>query len=92
MSMKQVWKLIEKLSDELNDMESDFEIAVDERNDFEFQLGEKTEALELMEEEMRLLCRLLYEANVELPREGHFIDINLYVHKDDPCKGVYEYG
>ena len=90
MSMKQARKLIEKLCDELDDAESDFEIAADERDDYEFQLGEKLEENELMEKEIRFLCQLLFDAKVPLPLEGHFTDINRYVPNSDPNKGNYE--
>ena len=92
MSMKQVQKLMEKLGDALLDVEIDLDSAVGERDDYEFQLAEKTEALELMEEELRLLCQLIYDSNVVMPRDGHFTDINPYVSPSDPFKGEYEYG
>ena len=92
MSMKQVQKLMEKLGDALLDVEIDLDSAVGERDDYEFQLAEKTEALELMEEELRLLCQLIYDANVVMPRDGHFTDINPYVSPNDPFKGEYGYG
>lgn len=92
MSMKQVQKLLEKLEDALQDVEIDLDAAVEERDDYEFQLSEKTEALELMEEELRLLCKLIYDSNVAMPRDGHFTDINLYVSPHDPFKGEYGYG
>ena len=89
MSIKQIRKLLEKFDDALDDVENDLEYAVEERNDYEFQLAVKTDEMELMEEEMRLLCRLLFEAKVDLSREEHFIDINPYVHRSDPYKGRY---
>lgn len=92
MSMKQVQKLMEKLEDALQNVEIDLDSAVGERDDYEFQLAEKTEALELMEEEMRLLCQLIYDSNVAIPRDGHFTDINPYVSPNDPFKGEYGYG
>jgi hypothetical protein len=92
MSKKQVQKLMEKLEDALLDVEIDLDSAIDERNDYEFQLSEKTEELELMEEELRLLCQLIYDSNVALPRDGHFTDINPYVSPNDPFKGEYGYG
>ena len=92
MSMKQVQKLMEKLGDALLDVEIDLDSAVGERDDYEFQLAEKTEALELMEEELRLLCQLIYDSNVVMPRDGHFTDINPYVSPNDPFKGEYGYG
>ena len=92
MSMKQVQKLMEKLGDALLDVEIDLDSAVGERDDYEFQLAEKTETLELMEEELRLLCQLIYDSNVVMPRDGHFTDINPYVSPNDPFKGEYGYG
>jgi len=92
MSMKQVQKLLEKLEDALLDVETDLDSAVGERNDYEFQLAEKAEELELMEEELRLLCQLIYDSNVAMPRDGHFTDINPYVSPKDPFKGEYGYG
>ena len=92
MSMKQVQKLMEKLGDALQDVEIDLDSAVGERDDYEFRLAEKTEALELMEEELRLLCQLIYDSNVVMPRDGHFTDINPYVSPSDHFKGEYEYG
>lgn len=92
MSMKRIHNLMEKLEDALLDVEIDLESAVDERNDYEFQLSEKTAELELMEEELRLLCQLIYDSNVEMPRDGHFTDINSYVPRDDPYRGEYGYG
>jgi len=92
MSLKQIQKLMEKLEDALLDVEIDLDSAIDERNDYEFQLSEKTEELELMEEELRLLCQLIYDSNVALPRDGHFTDINPYVSPNDPFKGEYGYG
>jgi hypothetical protein len=92
MSLKEIRRLIEKLEDAVDDVEIDFESAVENRDDYEFQLSEKTEELELMEQEMRLLCQLLYDSNVPLPLEGHFTDINPYVSRNDPFKGQYEYG
>ena len=92
MSMKQVQKLMEKLGDALLDVEIDLDSAVGERDDYEDQLAEKTEELELMEEELRLLCKLIYDSNVAMPRDGHFTDINPYVSPNDPFKGEYGYG
>ena len=92
MSLKQIQKLMEKLEDALLDVEIDLDSAIDERNDYEFQLSEKTEELELMEEELRLLCKLIYDSNVAMPRDGHFTDINPYVSPNDPFKGEYGYG
>jgi len=91
MSMKEIRRLIEKLEDVVGDVEIDLDSAVKSCEDYEFQLSEKTEELELMEQELRLLCQLLYDSNVELPRNGHFMDINPYVPRNDPCKGRYEY-
>ncbi len=91
MSMKQVQKLMEKLEDSLQEVEFNLNEAVKERDDYEFLLSEKTEALELMEEELRLLCKLIYDANVAMPRDGHFTDINPYVSPNDPFKGEYEF-
>ena len=92
MSMKQVRKLMEKLEDALQDVEIDLDSAVGERDDYEFQLAEKAEALELMEKELRLLCQLIYDSNVVMPRDGHFTDINPYISPNDPFKGEYGYG
>ena len=92
MSMKQIRKLIEKLDDALDDAENDLDIAVGERDDYEFKLAEKTEELELMEDELRLLCKLIYDSDVAMPRDGHFTDINPYVSPDDPFRGEYGYG
>ena len=92
MSMKHVQKLMEKLEDALQDVEIDLDTAVEERDDYEFQISEKTEALALMEEELRLLCKLIYDSNVVMPRDGHFTDINPYVSPNDPFRGEYGYG
>lgn len=92
MSMKQVRKLMEKLEDALYDVEIDLDSAVEERDDYEFLLGEKTEELERMEEELRLLCQLIYDSNVAMPRDDHFVDINPYVSPNDPFRGEYGYG
>ena len=92
MSLKQIKKLIEKMEDALQDVEFDLDSAFGERDDYEFRLAEKTEELELMEEELRLLCQLIYDSNVALPRDGHFTDINPYVSPNDPFKGEYGYG
>ena len=92
MSMKQVQKLIERLEDALQDVEIDLDSAVGERDDYEFKLAEKTEELELMEKELRLLCQLIYDSNVVMPLKGHFTDINPYVSPNDPFKGEYGYG
>ena len=48
MSLKQVQKLIEKLEDALQDVEIDLGSAVEERNDYELRLAEKTEELETL--------------------------------------------
>ena len=92
MSLKQIQRLMEKLEEALQDVEIDLDSAVEERNDYEVRLAEKTEELELMGEELRLLCRLIYDSNVVMPRDGHFTDINPYVSPNDPSKGEYEYG
>ena len=92
MSLKQIQKLLEKLEDALQDVEIDLDCAVEERDDYEFRLAENTEELELMEEELRLLCKLIYDSNVAMPRDGHFTDINPYVSPNDPFKGEYGYG
>lgn len=92
MSMKQVQKLMEKLGDALLDVEIDLDSVAGERDDYEFQLAEKAEALELMEKELRLLCQLIYDSNVVMPRDGHFTDINPYISPNDPFKGEYGYG
>ncbi len=92
MSLKQVQKLIEKLEDALQDVEIDLGSAVEERNDYELRLAEKAEELELMEAELRLLCKLIYDSKLAMPMDGHFMDINPYVSPNDPFKGEYEYG
>jgi len=92
MSMKQIRRLIEKLEDAVDDAEIDLKNAVENSGDYELQLAEKTEELDLMGEELRFLCQLLYDSNVPLPKEGHFTDINPYVPQNDPSKGQYEYG
>ena len=92
MSMKQIRRLIEKLEDALQDMEIDLDAAVEERDDYEFRLTEKTEELELMEDELRFLCKLIYDADIKLPRNGHFMDINPYVSPNDPLRGEYGFG
>ena len=92
MSLKQVQKLIEKLEDALQDVEIDLGSAVEERNDYELRLAEMTEELELMEAELRLLCKLIYDSKLAMPMDGHFMDINPYVSPNDPFKGEYEYG
>ena len=92
MSLKQVQKLIEKLEDALQDVEIDLGSAVEERNDYELRLAEKTEELELMEAELRLLCKLIYDSKLAMLMDGHFMDINPYVSPNDPFKGEYEYG
>ena len=61
MSVKEIRKLIEKLEDALDDAETDLNITMDERDDYELQLAEKTEELALMEEELRFLCKLIYD-------------------------------
>ena len=92
MSLKQVQKLIEKLEDALQDVEIDLGSAVEERNDYELRLAEKTEELELMEAGLRLLCKLIYDSKLAMLMDGHFMDINPYVSPNDPFKGEYEYG
>ena len=92
MSMKEIRRLIEKLENAVSDVEIDIESTVENCENYEFRLSEIAEELELMEQELRLLCRLLYDSNVELPRDGHFMDINPYVPRNDPYKGQYEYG
>lgn len=91
MNIKQIRKILEKLDDALDDMESDLDYAIEERDDYSFQLGEKEEQIEQMESELRLLCQLIFDAHIELPQTDHFIDINPYVPKADPLKGSYEY-
>ncbi len=91
MRIKQIRRLIEKLADELDYVEMDLESAATENSDYEFRLSEKEEEVEHLEAELRLLFQLLYDANVSIPLEGHFADINPYVSTKDPCKGQYEY-
>ena len=91
MNIKQIRKILEKLDDALYDVESDLDYAIEERDDYSFQLDEKTEQIEQMESELRLLCQLIFDAHIELPQTDHFIDINPYVPKADPLKGSYEY-
>lgn len=91
MRTKQMRRLIEKLADELDYVEMDLESAEAESSDYEFRLSEKEQEVELLEAELQLLCQLLYDANVSVPLEGHFVDINPYVSTKDPCKGQYEY-
>lgn len=83
-------RLIEKLADELDYVEMDLESAAEESSDYEFRLGEKEDEVDRLEAELRFLCQLLYDANVSIPLEGHFADINLYVSTKDPRKGQYE--
>ena len=92
MSMKQIRRLIEKLEDAVDDVEIDLENAVENSSVYELQLAEKNEELDLMGEELRFLCQLLYDSGVPLSMDGHFTDINPYVSRNDPCKGQYEYG
>lgn len=89
MNVKQIRKLIEKLDDALDDVEIEVDSATEERDDYALQLEEKTEEMELMEDELRLLCQLLINAKVEIPREDHYIDINPYVPITDPFRGEY---
>ena len=72
MSVKEIRKLIEKLEDALDDAETDLNITMDERDDYELQLAEKTEELALMEEELRFLCKLVYDSRMVMPQNGHF--------------------
>lgn len=92
MSAKQIRRLIEKLEDALQDVEMDLDAASEAHDDFEFRLAEKTEEIECMEDELRLLCKLIYDADVKLPKDGHFTDINPYVSPNDPLRGEYRYG
>ena len=92
MSLKQIQKLIEKQEDARQDVKNHLDFAVKERDDCEFQLAEKTKELELMEEELHLLCQLIYDSIVAMPRDSHLIDINPYVSPNAPFKGEYGYG
>ena len=91
MRTKQMRRLIEKLADELDYVEMDLESAAEENSDYEFRLSEKEEEAERLEAELQFLCQLLYDANVSVPLEGHFADINPFVPAKDPHKGHYEY-
>lgn len=91
MTVKQIRKILEKLDEALDDVESDLNYATEERADYSFQLEEKAEQIEQMESELRLLCQLIFDAHIELPRTDHFIDINPYVPTTDPLKGSYGY-
>lgn len=92
MNVKQLRKIVEKLDDALSDVECDLDNAAGERDFYAFQLEEKTEEMEQMEAELRFLCQVIFDARVKMPQRDHFIDINPYVSKLDPCKGKYEYG
>lgn len=91
MSVKEIRKLIEKLEDALDDGETDLNITMDERDDYILQLAEKTEELALMEEELRFLCKLIYDSRMVMPQNGHFTDINPYVSPLDPFRGEYKW-
>lgn len=91
MSVKEIRKLIEKLEDAVDDAETDLNIAMGERDDYEFQLAEKTEDLALMEEELRFLCKLIFDSRVVMPQSGHYTDINPYVSPLDPFRGEYKW-
>lgn len=92
MNVKQIRKILEKLDDALDAVEIDMNAANDERDDYAFQLEEAREELSMMGEELKLLCKLLFDAKIRLPHDGHFIDIDPYVPKTDPQRGMYEIG
>ena len=89
MTIKQFRKALEKFDDALDDMEYELSSVTEERDDYSFQLEEKTNQIELMELELQLLCKLIFDAHVEIPLSDHFIDINPYVPKTDPMRGNY---
>lgn len=91
MTIKQIRKMLEKLTDALDDVEFDLNDVTEERDDFSFQLGEKEEQIAQMELEIRLLCQLIFDAQITLPKTNHHIDINPYVPKADPLRGSYEW-
>ena len=45
MTIKQIRKMLEKLTDALDDVEFDLNDVTEERDDFSFQLGEKEEQI-----------------------------------------------
>ncbi len=91
MRIKQMRRLIDKLSDELDYVEIDLQSVEQESSDYEFQLNEKEEEVERLEAELHFICQLLSDANVPVPLEGHFVDINPFVSSKDPNKGHYDY-
>jgi len=99
MNVKQIRRMLEKLDDALDDVEIEIETANDEvetangeRDDYALQLEEARGELDKMAEELKLLCQLLFDAKIDLPRDRHFVDINPYVSKADPYRGMYEIG
>ena len=91
MSMKSIRKLLEKLDDAVYDAEVDLDAAYDESKHYCALLEEKEEEVFLMREEIKLRCRIIYECRVKIPVEGHYMDINPLVAKEDPHKGQYDY-
>jgi len=91
MTMKSIRKLLEKLDDAVYDAEVDLDAVFDENKQYSAMLEEKEEEVFLMREEIKLLCRLIYDCRIKIPVEGHFMDINPLVAKEDPYKGKYDY-
>ena len=47
---------------------------------------------EHLEDEVRLLVRFIYNSGLQMPLQGHYIDMNDYALPEDPQKGLYELG
>ena len=84
-------KMLEHLSEAIEEMEDNLRAAQDENKDMQFLIDEKELEIHALESEIRILCSFLYNIGVPIPRSGHSTDINALVPKDDPYQGHYEY-
>lgn len=87
----------EKVSSILDDVECETTALIDEAEDYRQENEDMRQSLYIasqyyneFQKEIRFLIQLCHDNAVVLPLEGHFIDINEAVPKDDPQKGSYD--
>ena len=97
MTVKEIERLFENVSSILDDVECETTALIDEAEDFRQENEDLRQSLYIAsqyynesQKEIRLLIQLCFDNEIVIPLEGHFIDINEAVPKNDPQKGSYD--
>ena len=91
--IRNVRRMLDRIEDAVNQIEYEYEDAIRERDDYSEEVTTKEEEIKHFEDEICFLCRLVVnnKDKAVLPKEGHYVDINPYVPRNDPNRGKYEF-